>query len=548
MDKQSDSSRFGAKLLVLLSLIAVALASIPAKCATLPADNLGIRCESLSRVDFSRILDAPTQLIETKFVRSDENARGYCQVTGYVSPNIGFALRLPIANWNGRLIELGCSGKCGTLEHLSDCQDPVRRGYACVVSDGGHKSTPSDAKWAYNNFQAQVDYLVRASHVTALAGKSVAQRYYAYAPKKSYFVGCSAGGTQAMQEAQKFPWDFDGIIAGAPSLSWTASHMNKLWANRALTGEHGKPLLQQHDLDILHRAVVRKCDRNDGVKDGLIGDPRACDFDPGELVCTRNGTDCLTEVQIQAVRKIYGGAVTEKGEQVVRPAALRGSEQTWRELFWGPDTDTRATYNLVSEGFRYQDFQPNPGPMWRPEDFDFDRDYKRLGIAGSLEPVNPDLRAFRSTGGKLLIFTGWADAIEGVLDTVDYYQTTERVIGSRSVTQEFFRLFVIPGMYHCGGGEGASTVDYLSYMEAWVEKGQPPERLIASHVTLADPLERVPDTVASMTREVRRRHKKLAAEDAKSEFSRPVYPYPVNIYYLGSGNQNDAANFGPKNP
>jgi feruloyl esterase len=517
---------------MLLGLLAVGLNGASARAEITSSGDLLAQCNAIQREDFSQVPDALIQIMEVKSVAASGAAASYCQVTGYVAPSIGFALRLPISHWNGKLIELGCGGKCGSLDHVSGCESLLRRGYACIVSDGGHKSSVNDAKWAYNNFQAQMDYLVQASHVTALAGKAIVERYYAEVPQKSYFLGCSAGGTQAMQEAQKFPWDFDGIVAGAPVLSWTTRHVNMLWDNRAFTDKSGKPLLQRSDLDTLHAAVVRQCDLNDGVVDGMIGDPRLCDFHPDELLCTANKkTGCLTAKQIDAVKSLYSGPISPKGERIASPDALPGSERTWLDFFSGTSSDTRATYNLVAESFRYQDFQPNPGPAWRPEDFDIERDYKRLGISASLEPVNPDLRKFKAAGGKLLVYAGWADVAAGALPTVDYYEAAERVVGSRAATQVFFRLFVVPGMYHCFGGEGAFAIDYLTYLEAWVERDQAPEKLIGFHVK--------PEDLGRLD---------FPPDPTLVEFTRPIFPYPSNTHYLGHGDPKDAANFGPIDP
>jgi feruloyl esterase len=496
------------------------------------AEGSAASCQALASADFSQVQDALTQIVETKTVAAAADSVGYCHVSGYVAPNIGFALRLPVAPWNGKLIELGCSGKCGITDHIAMCGASLARGYACIVTDGGHRSTPADGKWAYNNFASLIDYSVRASHVTALAGKAIVQRFYGQAPQRSYFMGCSAGGTQGMQLAQKFPWDFDGIVAGAPALSWTDTHVSTLWNNRALVGQDGQAILVQRDLDVLHNAVVKKCDLNDGVEDGLIGDPRSCPFDPEELSCKPGvTTQCLTSKQIDAVKKVYGGAVTSTQKQLIQSSVLPGSERTWLDLFRGSDANPTATYDGVADSFRYQDFQPNPGPGWKPENFDFDRDYARLGITASMEPLNPDLRKFMAAGGKLLAYTGWADALEGVPRTVDYYETAERVVGGRAGTQESFRLFVVPGMNHCTGGPGAFAINYLSYLETWVEKGRAPDQLIASHPRpgiFVDPF-----------------GMNIPRDSSKIEFTRPVYPYPIETKYRGTGDPKSAASFGP---
>ncbi len=271
--------------LLLPGLIGLSLSVTPTHAQQPAANETAARCAALGGLDLSRTPDAVIQVLATTDVERRDAQAGYCEVGGYVAPSVGFALRLPSDHWNGKFIELGCAGACGFTAHVAACAEPVRRGYACIVSDGGHKAR-GDVKWAYNNPQAVVEYFVRASHVTAIAGKVIAERYYNQAPQKSYFMGCSAGGLQGTVEAQRFPWDFDGIVVGAPSLSLTGLWLNLMSANRALTRSDGEPALGPADLETLHQAVVASCDLNDGVKDGLIGDPRACRFRPSELLCT----------------------------------------------------------------------------------------------------------------------------------------------------------------------------------------------------------------------------------------------------------------------
>jgi hypothetical protein len=509
-----------------------------------PTEDPSARCKALQTVDFSMVPDAMTQVIEAKPVTASGDTAEYCAVRGYVATNVGFALRLPLSQWNGKFIELGCGGACGSTDHVEGCSGPVRQGYACIVSDGGHRSTGGDVKWAYNNPQAVMEYLVSSSHVTALAGKAIIDHYYGQTPRKSYFTGCSAGGEQAMWQAERFPWDFDGIIAGAPSSSLTEIWMNLVWANRALMDANAEPLLKQPDLELLHRAVVKRCDLNDGAKDGLIGDPRRCKFDPAEIRCPEGKTNqCLTEQQVEVVRKIYGGPVTSDGKQIVRSTALKGSEQNWLG-FAGSAVNPNPGYVYMGEWFRYFFLQPNPGPAWTPEAFDFDRDYKRLGAAETVESINGrDLRRFKAKGGKLLSYVGWGDPGDGGR-TADYYETSERIVGGRAATQEFFRLFVVPGMNHCGGGEGAWSVDYFSALEAWVEKDKAPDRLVGYHVKTGDLWDKAGQGDQE-ARHILERRLEFPMDPANVEFSRPIYPYPTMTRYLGHGDLKDAENFGP---
>jgi feruloyl esterase len=258
---------------------------------------------------------------------------------------------------------------------------------------------------------------------------------------------------------------------------------------------------------------------NDGVKDGLIGDPRACNFHPEELVCKANSnTRCLSKQQVSALKKIYGGPMTSKGKRICAGCELMpGSELAFGEYYPGHFSSFDVDF------LRYMAFMPAPGPNWQVSDLNFDRDYKRFGMMDSLyEANNPDLRAFKANGGKLIVYQGWADAGAGgipPLMTLDYYQTAEKTMGGPAATQKFFRLFMIPGMGHCGGGAGALHIDYVSYLDNWVEKGEAPKVMVGSH---------------------------NGAHGV--EFTRPVYPYPIQARYKGTGNPNRAANFEPVHP
>ncbi len=534
-------------LVFLLCIISLGLCVNTSRVQAAVQDEPSKRCIALQEANFSGIPDAPTSISNTRVVESTEETVGYCEVAGYIVPNVQFVLWMPLGDWKGRFIEIGCGGLCGYSWHVAGCDEPLRRGYACIVSDGGHRSLSHDAMWAYNNLPGMIDLFVRAPHVVALAGKAIIKRYLGQDPRKSYFWGCSGGGSQAMQEAQRFPWDFDGIIAGA-AIDWAWSEVYYLWANRALVDEAGRSLLSQSDLQLVHDAVVKKCDMNDGLKDGLIGDPRKCGFEPEELQCRAGPTSsCLNARQVEAIRKIYGGPVTSDGQKLPsKPTALMGTELQW-SFFAGPEM-----YNLIGDWFRYFNmFYPAPGPTWKPEYFDFNRDYKRVGmLVNLLEPNNPDLRTFRSAGGKLLHYAGWSDIWNPTLREVDYYETVERLMGSRSTTQDFYRLFVLPGARHCEeGGEGAWAVDYLTAMEAWVEKGEAPSKLIALHA----PVEKVNLETGAI--EVRREVKspfQVAPlfgnpkwDPATVDFSRPIYPYPMDVKYLGHGDPRSAASFGP---
>jgi feruloyl esterase len=490
------------------------------------------QCRGLAVSDFSGIQDAPTQVTSTKVVQPAAGAPVYCQVQGYVSPQVGFELRLPLTNWNGKFMEVGCGGFCGDMNFIFLCNNPLRKGYACIVTDMGHKSTGLDGKWAYDNLQAQVDYGFRATHVAVLAGKAITEHYYGKPPFKSYYLGCSCGGRQGLVEAQQFPWDFDGIIVGAPAINFSGVFMDLHWKTRAVTDKDGNPLFSAADIELVHSAAIAKCDRDDGVRDGLIGDPRTCKFDPSDLAC-RGGarTGCLSPEQVAAMKKFYSGPVTSKGERTFLGGGMPGSEASDT---MGINGYQNEFVNFSKEFFQYMGFMPAPGPSWKSGDFDFDRDYKRLGMLESLyASTNPDLRKFKAAGGKLILWQGWADGGVSPLSTIDYYETVERTMGGAAATQDFFRLFMLPGVEHCWGGEGASIVDFLSYMETWVEKNQAPDMMMSAHVKKASSMSDLLN---------------WPSDPALIGFTRPVYPYPLQAKYKGSGDPNKAENFGAVKP
>ena len=494
-----------------LSLVALGFFTIfarPALAQGEPAD----RCQSLALADFSQVTDAPTHITGTSYVAAADDIPAYCRVEGYVTPTVNIEVHLPADNWNGKFIKRGCGGYCGAV-FGTYCNNHVKDGYACVVSDMGHRSTGGDAKWAYNNPYTEIDFGYRATHVSTVVGKAITEEYYGNAPQYSYYMGCSTGGRQGLVEAQRFPWDFDGIVAGAPVIDETGAGLQLIWTTVANLDDNGEQILTADKIPLIYEAVIAKCDGYDGVEDGLIDDPRDCDFDPGTLQCGLfGGGDCLTENQVDVVRKIYSGPHTSDGTPTYTGGALPGSEPHWIGPYVTEEGRPGRYYFMIGDMFRYMGFLPDPGPSWQPKDFDFDEDHKRLGMMeGIYSGSNPDLRKFREAGGKMFVYHGWADYSVVPLNTVDYYELATRTMGGIEAIQEFFRLYMIPGMSHCSGGAGAYAIDYLSYMEEWVEEGKAPDVMMGHHPSHQTdrfgtdfPLD--PDII---------------------EFSRPVYPYPA---------------------
>jgi feruloyl esterase len=481
------------------------------------------QCEALEKADFSRIEDAPTQIIKAKLIEGSGKDPGYCLIQGNVAPQVGFELRLPVSKWNGNFLEVGDGGWGGDMFRFL-CDGPLRRGYACIASDMGHRATMGQAQALWNNLQAQLDFGYRATHVTALAGKAIVEFYYAKAPSKSLMLGCSTGGYQGMVEAQRFPWDFDGIVAMAPDIEDEADlGMRIVWHIRNIVGSNGRPTFSRSDLELLHEAALAKCDLTDGVKDGIVGDPLGCQFDPSVLTCKRGqNTGCLSVRQVDAAKNIYSGPMTSKGEKISTRGVFPGSELDWNDY----------DYAWATQLFMYALFTPSPGPDWKVTDFDFDHDYKRLGIGALYTDGNPDLRKFKGAGGKLIVSQGGNDTMEIPGAIFDYYETAERTMGGRAATEDFFRLFVVPGMKHCTGGDGAFAIDYLTYLEAWVERGQAPDVMVGAHVQGTDWMQ---SFMLSFPLD----------PATRISFTRPVYPYPRLAKYKGTGDPNDATSFVP---
>jgi feruloyl esterase len=445
------------------------VASLLTTMLMLSVDSIaGPSCMQLQRLSFLDTVDAPTRVASAKLVASNTGVPEHCQVDAEVTPNVGIAVRLPTRGWNGKFIQVGCGGWCGSTDASAECADPLRRGYVCASTDTGHRGASYEAAWAHDNLRAEIDFAFRANHVTAVAAKAIAERHYGRAPAKSYFLGCSTGGQHGLALAQRYPFDFDGIIAGHPTTNMAEFAMSLLWNYRALFGDDQRPLLSQADLQLLHDAAIERCDLDDGIADGVIGYPPSCKFDPSELLCPGRRAHCLSQVQVDAVKKVYQGPVTGDAGSPLAPGMPYGSELDWIAVYV-------ARYGAVMTGmmegyFQHMAFVPDPAPGWKSSLFDFNRDPPRLATMSALYSAdNPDLRRFKARGAKLIAYQGWADGLQ-IPQIVDYYETVQRLNG-RGSTQDFFRLFMLPGVHHCG----ANPVDFLSDLEAWVERGVAPD-------------------------------------------------------------------------
>ena len=464
-----------------------------------------------------------TNLLSATLVPAAGDVPEYCRVLGSVRPAINFEIRLPTANWNGKFYMAGCGGACGMLRNDSDFKRALLRQYAVSITDGGHRAENIfDSRWAYHNRPAEIDYGYRAVHETARATKAIIEAFYHKAPAPSYFAGCSNGGRQGIMEALRYPDDFDGIISDAPALDFTGAMLNFAWVARANTGPDGKNILTLAELKIIERAVYRACDARDGLTDGLIGDPRACLFDPSTLACTSGkSADCLSAQQVAALRALYQGPRDSAGRQLY-PGLPLGSEPYWGFWHTGETSDASDdVFPRFAEGFlRYMGFEEDPGERYTVADLDFDRDPPRLAAMGKVyDATDPNLDAFRRRGGKLLMWHSWADAGPSPLKSIAYYDAVESRVGGRGEAQAFIRLFMPPGMDHCGNSNGPGISDEgfdpLTALERWVEHKEAPASLLMTKTDSA----------------------------GKVLWTRPACPYPQRAVYSGRGDRNAATSF-----
>jgi len=430
----------------------------------------------------------------------------FCRVAVTAKPtadsDIKVEVWLPEA-WNGKLLGTDNGGFSGAINYAG-LAGAITKGYAAVSTDTGHSGDQMD--FGIGHPEKIVDWAHRAVHEMTMIAKAVVEKARGRAPLHSYFTGCSTGGQQALSEAQRYPADYDGIIAGDPGNNRIHLIYGFLWSWLATHDASGKPTLPAAKLPALAKAAEAACDKNDGVEDGLIADPRTCHFDPAALACTGAETDsCLSPQQIEAARKIYAGAGARDGRQLY-PGWAPGSESGWGQYIINPSAPVRIGL------FRDWVFK---NAAWDPRTFDWDKDVATVDAAFPvLNAIATDYAAFNGRGGKLVMYTGLADPVVSPLDTYEYYDSVIRANGGLEATRRFYRFFPVPGMAHCSGGAGTSTFDTLAALEAWVEGGIAPNAIPASH-----------------------------SSNGRVDRTRPLCAYPAVARYKGSGSIDDAANF-----
>ena len=437
----------------------------------------------------------------------------FCRVAATLKPtadsDIKIEVWMPASGWNGKLQAVGNGAFSGAIAYPA-MMTALAKGYATSSTDTGHAG--NGASFALGHPEKAIDFGWRAVHEMTVASKKIIASYYDAAPRFSYWNGCSAGGRQAMKEAQRFPEDFNGIIAGAPGLDWTGRAAQAVRVAKALEKSEGARL-SQPQTQLLHRAVVSACDVLDGLKDGLIADPTRCKFDPGVLQCKgSDGTACLTAEQVETARLIYSAGVNPKTKREIAGLAP-GSELGWTQLGW--TASARAT---GLDQFRFLVFND---PNWDVQKFNFDSDVVRAEETdgGTINALNPDLKPFIDRGGKLIQYHGWSDPQISPGNSTQYYTRVLEALGSAGKIENSYRLFMAPGMGHCGGGEGPNSFDMLGALEQWVEHGKAPDQILASH-----------------------------SVNGVVDRTRPLCPFPQVAVYKGTGSTDEAANFECKAP
>jgi feruloyl esterase len=456
------------------------------------------------------------------------NLPPFCRVAGVIAPTsesqIVFEVWMPLEGWNGKFAGVGNGGWAGNVSYGA-LGDQLRRGYATASTNTGHEAAPglNMARFAHEKPEQLVDFAHRAHHETALAAKALIGAFYSKPAARSYFIGCSSGGYEGLMEAQRYPADYDGIVAGAPANNWT----------RLMAGDFDGVLAVLKDpaahlplpaLGLLHRGALAACDSADGVSDGVLDDPRQCKFDPAQLTCTdKASASCLTKAQVDAARRVYNGLKDLKTGAQLYPGLAPGSEPYW------PHRDAANPFPIPLSHYKWLVFG-NPDWDWKTFDFADPDDYQahvkaEAKFAPILNATNPDLQKFRVRGGKLLQYHGWNDQLISAQNSIDYYEGVLSFFGRGGRggrggnVPDFYRLFMAPGMAHCAGGTGPNTFDMQAALEQWVEGGVAPDRVVASR-----------------------------AVNGVVDRLRPLCPYPQVAVYNGSGDTNDAANFTCRDP
>lgn len=469
----------------------------------------------------------------------------FCRVQGSLHPtsdsDIKFELWMPEANWNHRYVQLGNGGLAGQI-NLMAMMATLADGNATAATDDGHEGAATDGSWAIHHPEKVKDFGYRAVHETDVAARKLIAAYYASPAKYAYFNGCSEGGREALMEAQRYPQDFNGILAGSPVHYWTRLMAALAWNAQALNS--AASFLPEPQRKTVEKAALAACPNAQGVDDKFIDNPLQCKFDPSVLLCKKDAgagapaDSCLTELQVAAMKKVYAGPKNSRTGAQISPGYEAGAEAepgfpgiSFASYVFGggPGASLQAAFASAFYGaFVFED------PQWNFTRLNFDSDIAltEQKVGADLNAGNPDLSRFKAAGGKLLQYHGWYDGAPSPLHSVEYYEQVEKKMGGEAATQSFYRLYMIPGMMHCGAGPGANRFgnfldplpandpehNIVLSLQEWVEKGVSPDTLIATRNVNDDPTKPV-------------------------EMTRPLCAYPAVATWKGSGDPDQAANW-----
>jgi hypothetical protein len=511
---------------------------------SIPAVASGITCENLSSLKLKYATVAAQSVPAGAFAvpgtkTTVKTTVAFCRVALTLKPSTDSDIKvevwLPSIGWNGKFQGVGNGGFAGTIDY-QELAMAVSKGYSAAATDTGHNDADgTDAKWALNHPEKIADFGYRAIHETADRAKGVIRAFYGSAPKHSYFNSCSDGGREALMEAQRFPADYDGIVAGAPANYWTHLMTQLMYNMEAI--RTSASYISSAKLRAIEDNALNQCDALDGVKDGVIENPTVCRLDLKPLLCGSAETnECLTQPQLDALAKIYAGPKTSPRAgnmiQQVIPGLLPGGEAEptgWGTWIAGLRPGSGLQYAFGTNFFKYMVYDD---PNWDYKDSTTDRNLSLADdkLAGILNATDPDLKKFRGRGGKLILYHGWADAAIPPQNTVDYYESIVSRMGAKE-SASFVRLFMVPGMEHCSSyGAGVSMFvlnpvplsdadhDVAAAIERWVEQGLAPERIVAGR-------------------------SKTRADGTDFSRTRPLCAWPRTAHYDGTGSTDDAANF-----
>jgi Tannase and feruloyl esterase len=527
--------------LMLVAAGAVLTMSLPVQArscealSTLKLPNGTITASSMMAADGFAVPPGPGANMQGPFDRGTAAAKlpAFCRVRLTVAPAIRIEVWMPASGWNGKFEAVGNGGKAGSISYAA-MATALRAGYATSSTDTGHEGRGSDTKWAFQHPELIADFAYLAIHEMTETAKKVIAAYYGAEPSSSFFNGCSTGGRQGLMEAQRYPADYNGILSGDPVIDYThlqAAHFSIALRTRKVPGSYF-PLDR---LPAINKASLAACDAMDGVRDGLIENPLKCNFrkDPSALLCHgAESASCLTSAQLQTLKDIYAG-YRASGGKVAYPGFMPGHETGWTLFLLDGADPSQPFTDLSAVGavgfFKYFIFDK---PDWNFLNWDYDKDmsFADRKLASEINATDPDLKSFRSHGGKLLLYHGWTDPGASPLETVGYYdrmvatvsgtkpsmpgEETPAFVDSIQSTESFARLFMVPGMDHCGGGPGPNVFDAFGALVNWVQKGLAPDKIIAAHMT-----------------------------DGNASVTRPLCPYPETARYSGQGDTRDASSF-----